>query len=227
MTFLELCQKVRQLADIPGTGPSTTAGQTGELKRVVDWVAQAWAEIQLAHDNWRFMRAQFSVAVGTNYTYFTSTHAGLTQFGRWDADINFPFVVWKTATGASDESKMKLMDFANFRDTWMIGSHDANRPLFYAIDDSNYVRIGPTAAAGYSIKGYYYKSPTVLSADEDTPACPTAYHDAIVYKALEYYGHFEHDPAIIGEAVRNYNRWMAPLERAQLPGVTISAGPIA
>lgn len=227
MTFLQLCQKLRQLADIPGTGPSTTTGQTGELKRVVDWVAQAWVEIQLKHEDWRFMRSSFSFAVSTNATYFTSTDAAITSFGRWDLNLNFPFVVWKTSEGASDESRMKLMDFANFRDVWMIGSHDANRPLFYAIDDSNYVRIGPTAAAGYSIKGYYYKAPTVLSADSDEPACPSAYHDAIVYKALEYYGQFERDDGVIADAMRDYKHWLGSLERAQLPPMAIDAPPLA
>jgi hypothetical protein len=61
LNFLQLAQKLRQEAGIAGTGPSTTAGQVGELGRVVDWINQAYIDIQEKHDDWNFLRFEFSL----------------------------------------------------------------------------------------------------------------------------------------------------------------------
>ena len=47
MTFLELCRRLAREVDASGSGPSAVTGQTGENRRIVDWVASAWQDIQL------------------------------------------------------------------------------------------------------------------------------------------------------------------------------------
>lgn len=84
MNYLSICQTVRELAGIPGTGPATTVGQTGELKRVCNWVNQAWNEIQLHREDWEWMRKPFTFdTVAQQSTYDASADVGLTDFAMW------------------------------------------------------------------------------------------------------------------------------------------------
>ena len=57
MTFLELCQTVRQEVGVSGTGPSTVLSQEGQLKVIVDFVAASDFEIQVLWEDWDFLWA--------------------------------------------------------------------------------------------------------------------------------------------------------------------------
>jgi hypothetical protein len=60
--FIQLCQLLRQEAGIAGTGPSTTEGQSGELGRLVQWIIEAYEDIQLKNLEWRFFAEELCFA---------------------------------------------------------------------------------------------------------------------------------------------------------------------
>jgi hypothetical protein len=94
--FLELCQDLAQEAGISdGTMPTSVTSQTGEMKRVVDWIARAYRWVQRKHSNWNFLRNDFSfntVAGTSNYLY-TSASA---EHQRWKLET---FRCYLTAPG--------------------------------------------------------------------------------------------------------------------------------
>ena len=58
MTFLELCQMTaQQSGTIQGVLPTTVVGQADRLKQIVDFVAEAYLDIQNAHRMWRWMQS--------------------------------------------------------------------------------------------------------------------------------------------------------------------------
>jgi hypothetical protein len=78
MTFLDIVKRTRQECGIAGDGPTTTVGQTREMKRLVDWVSQSYVEIQNEHEDWAFMRKSFSFLTqhGTTQTAGTTLMVG-------------------------------------------------------------------------------------------------------------------------------------------------------
>jgi hypothetical protein len=54
MTFLELCQRLRQEVGAAGSGPAAVTGQHGESARLVGWIQQAWTDLQAKRPNWQF-----------------------------------------------------------------------------------------------------------------------------------------------------------------------------
>ena len=58
MTFLELCQTVRQEVGLSGTGPTTVVSQEGQLKVVVDFVIEADHQVQGLWSDWNFLWSQ-------------------------------------------------------------------------------------------------------------------------------------------------------------------------
>lgn len=65
MTYLELVKRLRQETGVAGDGPSTVIGQSREMKRLCDWIAQSWVEIQEDQNDWLFLRK--SVRFNTEY----------------------------------------------------------------------------------------------------------------------------------------------------------------
>jgi len=75
MTFLELTKKLRFHCGVSGIGPSSVIDQTGDYERLVDWIRDAWTEIQNTPGYWRFMWKEdnFNTVAGTmDYDIFTN-----------------------------------------------------------------------------------------------------------------------------------------------------------
>lgn len=95
MNFLALAQRCAVECGVAGT-MSTTAGQIGSLARIVNWVSDAWNELQSERDDWQWMRASSLLGGGVTFTpgaaqYNTplGTGAGtlnipVDSFGKWD-----------------------------------------------------------------------------------------------------------------------------------------------
>ena len=58
-TYLELCQQLIEDAGISGT-MSTVVNQTGEFKRVTNWIKRATTEIEQKFFNWNFLHRFYS-----------------------------------------------------------------------------------------------------------------------------------------------------------------------
>ena len=89
-TYLELCVHARRECRMAGTGPTAVTGQVGELERLVNWVSQAYTEIQNREMNWRWMRAPWTYSATSGDPYFLGTEvtdsytsSTVTRFSRW------------------------------------------------------------------------------------------------------------------------------------------------
>lgn len=211
MNYLQLCQRLASEVGI-ASGPSAVTGQTGELLRAVNWVNDAWRDIQLRHDNWQWMRAGFTITcVGGTHTY-TATDAGLTDFARWDTQH---IRVYTTST--ADEYELTHVPYDDFRKVYMMGSIPSGKPAYYTVTPDSSLRFYPTPDFAHTIYGDYYKAPTELTADTDTPAMSSRWHIMIVYGAMMKYGVFEAAAEIYQAGEKEYRRLMLHLEREELP----------
>lgn len=80
MNYLELTQAVFREAGITQTDavPQTLSNVTGLALKIKNWVAQAWADIQIENDQGEFLREWFSVTIRPRF-YFDLDQAGLQQ----------------------------------------------------------------------------------------------------------------------------------------------------
>lgn len=225
MTFLELCKRVRQEAGISGSGPSTVVGQSGELKRVVDWTASAYEDLQIEREDWRWMRGSFSFQTTANDRDYTSVEAGIaSRFSHWHLDR---IKSYKTATGINSQVVLGHLSYEEWASRYDVGSLTTTpgQPLLCAAANDNKLLLAPVPNGIYTISGEYQKSPQLLTVDADTPELPTQYHLAIVYRALMMYARYDAAGEIYNDALANYQRIMRPLERLQLPEIGF-AGPL-
>jgi hypothetical protein len=220
MNYLQLAQRLRQECGIAGSGPLTVVGQNNEAKRLVDWTNEAWLEIQGLHDNWNFMRQQFSFETAPNVGDYTvdggpGVGAGLTDFRYWHRDT---LRCYKTADGIADEQWLVEWEYQTFRNTYRYAEQTNGRPVVFAVKpQGSELMFGSIPDDFYTIDGEYQSTPQPLVADTDVPNIPVHLHIIIVYKAMEFYGLFESAGEVLARAQRGYRQYLTMLEREKLP----------
>jgi len=224
MNFLQLCRRLREEAGISGNGPMSVTGQTGEMKRLVNWIGSAWEDIQRMRQNWRWMRGSFQFTT-TNGDYdYSPSEAGIAQrFRSWDRNT---FRVYYTTLGVSNQRPIDWIPYLEFQKIYLTGPVVTGAPICFSIAPDNKLLIGPFPDGQYTITGDYWKSNQTLTIDSDTPEMPTEYHEYIVYRALEKYGLYESASEVVMRAKEEQRHYKRTLEANQLPFFD-TAGPVA
>ncbi len=222
MTFLEICQRAARECGVSGSGPTTVTGQTGELGRIVNWCATANQDIESAHPDWGFLRLPVSfVTVSGQAEYPLGTGAGTVgiaadSFGMWDREY---FRNYVTTQGVISEFPMLYWPYEPWRDTYQYGANRfvATRPQIITIEPDQSLGLGPYPNALYTVTGFYFRAPLVLSVDADIPALPVQFHMMVVYKAMMFYGAYEAAPEVYNRGELEFGKLMARLDALRLP----------
>ena len=214
-----------------GTGPAAVAGQLGDLKRIVDWTASAWDDIQSRHPTWRWMRSRFTINTTAGVdTYapgaFTDSRlTGLiTRFNHWipEDDYGVSNVYrYLTSGGIAGQTYMVPISWSSYRDLYRLRTQSNGIPHYVTIDPQNNLVIGPPPDGIYTISGEYQMSNQSLTADADIPEMPVQYHMLIVYEVMKRYGAYSSAPDVQSRGVEYANRLMRQLEGNQLPQIML------
>ena len=200
-TFLELSQEARRLSGIGGTGPTSVTAATGIELRIVNYVKNAWLDIQTHPKKWKWMWSYNSPSNSPTQTIINTT---LYTRGDLESIIPYTCMSYLTATGVSDRQRMTYMPWATFMKkygtqwdvTGTIGTASRPRIITKQPGLTEFV-VYPKPDAVYSIEFQYFIQPQVLSANSDTPQMPSQFHELIVYEALKRFGKAEDAPEII------------------------------
>jgi hypothetical protein len=213
MNFLALCQRLRSEAGVAGSGPAAVTGQTGELLRLVNWVKDAYRDIQDRRDDWEFLRLDFtfSASVVGGATYAKTSVSNL---ANWKHDQRDSFRCYLTATGENDEQWLTFEDWDKFRATRLFGANRSNtgRPLYFSIKPNKSIVLWPAPDATYTIAGEYFRTAAEFSADADEPLFDR-HHMAIVYNALMRYAAYVGEPSLYARAESEHKKLIRKLER--------------
>lgn len=206
MNFLQLCQRLRSKAGIAGTGPATVVNQAGELGRVVDWITEAYEDIQDKRADWDFLRLDFSFnTVAATSTYAKSTVSNL---ANWKKDS-----VRIYQTTVNDEQFLYFKEWDEFRDFRLFGptASATGRPIEFSIKPDKSLVLWPIPDGIYTIRGEYYRTAHVMTANTDEPLFDR-YQMAIVFNALMRYAEYVAEPGVYASAQKEYGRLINKLE---------------
>lgn len=217
-TFLQLAQRLRQEVSGSGTGPSTTVGQTGELKRLIDWIVEADEEVQQEHDEWKFMVGSFTLnTVAADNSYAASDCiTPVTDLRNWRLET---FKIYLLSAGTGGESKLYWMDYQEWYERYNTGTQSSTRPSRFTVGNDMSIKLGATPDAIYRISGEYQKSVTSLSANADVPVYPAEFHMLPVYSGMMKHGLYVGAPELYQKGELLYNKMMRRMERSQLPRI--------
>jgi hypothetical protein len=213
MNFLQLCQRAAVECGVASTTAITSAlttvvGATGSLGRLIGWVNEAWGDIQMECDDWTWMRscvllgggATVNTIAGQAY-YPLGTGAGTVgvlsdNFGKWDRDS---FRCQSTGS-YQDETYLTEIPFDDWRNGYMLGANRTvqTRPIVCAVGPDNSLCLGPPPNGLYTVTADYYRAPTDMTLDADTPTgLPVQFHLLIIYRAMMKYASYESAPEVM------------------------------
>lgn len=211
MTFLELCQRLRQEVGAAGTGPAAVTGQHGEYQRLIGWIAQAWLELQLERRQWRFAWAEAEIELDPAFRDFSPP----ADLGHWEA-----------ATLRVGDQRLSALDWPTFRDRYRADSGHERPTAITQLPDGT-LRLDTTPPDAGPLTFEYYRSPQVLAANGDTPRMPEHFHMLIVYRAMLSYALYENAPEVAQKAQLAEQGVMIAMEHSELPDMEIFGGPLA
>ena len=167
MTYLELVNDF--LIETGMEDPiATVTGQIDDGGQAVQWVRDAWTEIQRG-EKWAFRWAEGSFDTVPGQKLYSPANAGDT-FDRtafFNQSTKIPMLI-------GDYSELKYRDDEG-EPTMVSIRPDRKLSLYYVPNDV------------YTIDYAYWAAPTALLDDGDIPSIDPSYHKAIVWKAITNY----------------------------------------
>ena len=213
MTFLELCQTVRQEVGISGTGPSTVVGQEGQLKVMVDFVAEADYQIQALWHDWNFLWAQYSSTLSTGTRAPATTKP--TDLGN--LEMRSFYLDYTT----DDSISLSTLSYVEWRADFRQGVATNDSPTYVVVQPDSSLIVDPPPDKAYTITADYWKTPTKMTANTDESVIPSQYHRIIVARAKTMWAEREEAPEILLGSSAEYQDLLDKLESQSLPGQRI------
>jgi len=199
MTFLELCQRLRQEVGAAGNGPANVVSQSGEYARFVSWIATAWRELQNEH-RWAFDWARGEVEL----TALDTEYSLPSDFDVWDSE---------TLQFAGDRIEVVL---------W----HELDKDVAgtfgrVAIAPDGILHLNAPPASAATLKFEYYRTPQELVNNADQPRMPSRFHLCVVYRAMMQYALYENAQEVAQQAGRNALKMENRLMESELPRIQL------
>ena len=216
MNYLALCQRVVLEAGITGAGPTTVENQSGQLAKVVGWVAQTWVDIQLMRPSWNFMHEEGSFDTVAATRDYLAADYGISDMKLFDTGS---FLIYDTALGESDQNELRHETYGRWRSEHRNRMNDRpdERPQMFTLLPNNKVRMEPRPDKAYTIDFDYKRSSQEFTANTDLPTnLPEDFHILIVWGALKYYAYFQDAPDVLDEAETNFDNLLHRLEIEQM-----------
>jgi|SRR3972149_405589 len=231
MTFLQLFVSFFEEYGFSGDAPTTVVNQTGERKRMVNWLKNAYNDIQGRNNNWNWMRVGFSVSTVADddtYSYGDCTDAltttDIARFSRWRVDDPYdPGKIYLTSSGVGTQTYLTYTPWDTFKGVYRMGSQNSGHPAHITIDPQNKLILGPNPNGIYVVSGDFQRSNQTLALDADEPEMPSDYHMLIVHQAARKYAYYESANEVLARANEEGNRLMSQLEINQLPPIGIAS----
>ena len=225
-TFLVLCQNMARDVGIPGTGPSTTVTTdlSEEETSVVRYINQADQDIQSRWFDWDFLWSEADITATSGTSTLSSSNTGfpgtstIGPLGNWKLDS----LVWDKTS--ESYQILDYMAWNEYREMYKYGTIDSDVPEVFSTKPNGDLDLYPTPNAATTVSAEYWRTPVVMStildgettANSNTSAIPSRFHQIIVARAKMYYAENEDAPEILSGSVAEFEDLLNSLEADQL-----------
>ena len=197
--FITLSQELRALVGVGGSGPTDVTTATGIEKRIVDYIKNAWIDIQSHPKDWKWMWQEGYLPAGgiPLQTILDTPDYVLTDVHKIRVRT---FRSYLTATGVSDRQRMLYVPWNEFQRRYGIVVSTSKRPITATRLPNGNLRLVPPPNGIFSIEFEYFTGVQVLSANDSVPLLPSEFHQLIIYEAAKRYGKAEDAQEVVAAA---------------------------
>lgn len=231
MNFLQICQFVHRRigagSEFVGTTPLDVTVPFGPLAEIVASVNDAYKDIQAEQNAWAFRTKQGTAALSSSGTVrdnATLSKAEI-QLQITDYERMLPFVagdtryirVYDPAAGVATATFCYYLPYQRWRGWRDFGAASSGCPGYYTFHPDEKLEVYPAPSLAYTLSFDYLATCDVLTGNAAEPIFPSEWHEAIAWRAVQYWGMSRKDSAIASIAAREYERIMNALRRTELP----------
>ena len=217
-TYLEIVQKAIRKSGSKVDKPTTIVGATGIVELFVEWVQDAWKDIQLEHLGW-----QWRVARDQTLTLVASTDEYAMPAGMENIDLRSVSVY----ENVDDEFPLTYVSYLHWRnhlDKANTAGITEAKPKNFTITPDDKIAFYPPPDIEYTVRYDGHTTVEILD-DTDDADTPTGirdeYHDGIMWRAVMYYAeHFE-DGAKLQEAQNHFKPYKKYFDERELENVVV------
>lgn len=221
MNFVQLVESLRTECGVSGSPLMSVQNVSGELLRLRNWTIAAWKELQTSRRDWQFMRGTFTFNTVANKQAYTVAETAVARLKNWKRDS---FWIYDQALGISNQQVLGEMGWDWFREMYIKGPQNAQRPMAVALMPDKSLMFGPLPDKVYVVTGEYWKTVQSLALDVDVPEMPEEFHMVIVYEAMKKYAGYESANEVMARSKNEGGPLLNALEMDQLPQVTTAGG---
>lgn len=210
MNYLEICQRI--VADngiAGGTGPSAVTGNVGELRNIVNWVADAAEAVDNMWMDWKYLWRRYSESM-TIGSYSAPAPSGGIKVRLWNPKR------LKIREAGGEWVELTFIKREEFEDSYEPANASQGMPSYFTINPDNSITLDCPANIAYELKGEFWRRPVRLTDGGDVPLIPGEYWRIIAARALIQYGGREDAPEIVTSASAEFLDVLNKLESDQL-----------
>lgn len=233
MTYLEICQRIAQESGVvSGVQPTSVVGQSGKLRAIVGWGAEAYNMIQRERRDWRWLEGAWTGNTVAAQQRYSAANLGIaTRFSSWvikSTQEQYSVSAFLTSAGRSEEAWLAYREWDDFNDIMLFGSAslETGKPSHFSIDPEDKIVLWPTPNAIYTLRGRYRKAIQELTANGDIPEMPAENHMAIVWRGVMLLGTYDEAVQMQPNWQSFYDMAMQNLRLKAMPVIS-SGGPLA
>lgn len=190
MNRLDLCRRVILESGVTNLTLGTTLNQVGEPANFVNWVDDAWEEVQ-GLLNWPSLWERATLTIPADGS---SVDGGLPEW-RYDKDDGV------TRIG---DAPLVFLPYADFKT--MYRTVTAGVPSAWTIQPDRTFALNAIVSAETSVTVERFSLPGRFTADANEPALPREHQMMIVWRALMLYGGFDESGAAYQRGRSEYRK---------------------
>lgn len=196
MTFLELCQRVFDEGDRAPYAIESTDWREGEdeqIYKVINWVKQAYKEIQQWNKNFDFFH-QSGILLTTDVGVSDYVSTGI-------RDIIFDSLYCRRL-GDINGWPLSYLSYKQWRDQYQNVNLSDSTPVVFTQLPNKQFRLSPAPEDVYTISADWFTTYDSFEDDDDEPIWDADDHEIIVWVALQYYMSEYETPEELGVKAR-------------------------
>lgn len=222
-TFKELVLATRLLCGMQGTGPSSVVGAIGIEEVLVTFVKDAYIDIQNSREEYGFLQVDKSLTLQggvDTYTLFDIFGVSAPPFKKYKKNS---FRI----TDSNGKHTYLLYRERDVLEARYLNDTEQKLPTQYAINPKdNSLIFKPIPDGLYTVDFRYYRSPEVLSTDQQVPLLPLSFHNMITYLAASKMGVYLGSPELYQRYSAEADRMLGELMRMEIPKKRIFQRPM-
>jgi hypothetical protein len=214
VNFLQGVQRLHSESMRSTAAPATVATTNDRHKRLVNWYADAWRDLQTERD-WEWMRRTLDVPLVIGQQAYTGADLGLTDFGRWRVEDEGYCPHLYLEGNINSRWPLQFMPLDVFRVQYVYRDNGLTMPICWTVDEDDRILVGPAPGANYRLVAQYHREPSELVDDTDEPDLPQRFGLVVMWKALIQVAISDAAQEVLSRATMKFNELHKQMQRDQ------------